>query len=510
MDPLIELTFANRHYDGGLTPHSDAGCDAFGRYGQAVLDQYGDQIRWLEVWNEYNGTWCEGPAAKDRPKSYAKLLKHAYEHIKAKRPDVQVLGGAAVVIPLPYFEGIFKHGGLDFMDALVVHPYRGSPEGVDRELDELKALVRKYNDGKDKPIWVTETGSTNKVEHDWERGRQMYERGRQYTARYLARQYVLLLKADVEKIFWYLCSDHSGFVTMGLLRNQDEPSGMGSHAVAAPYVAYATLIRQLDGLRYVRREAEREYSRAYCLRFQGQDSEVRTMWAVRPSAFIVHADGPLTVVDLMGGEQVLEPVDGRVRIAVDEDMRYLRGPVTRVEEEDSGIRILADSRADYSKTQGEGGWHYGYRTGVEGDFQPMEQIQTVWGYTWGGVAGHQYLVQSGGSGHPSNGMYVDRRWVSPVAGTVSIDGRFTCNSKKSDGIEVIMLLDGVELARQHVVARPGRGRGDAADFHVTREVTLKEGSVLDILIGPHRSTSYDTTSFTVEVSQPTAAAGSDR
>ena len=145
IDPLIPMTFQNKRYDEGLTPYTPAGCQAYGRYGQAILDQYGPQIQWLEIWNEYNGTWCKGPAAEDRPKFYTQMLKFAYEAIKAKRPDVKVGGGAAVLLPPPYFEAIFKHGGLDYMDAVVIHPYRSEPEGVDEEIAELKELIRRYN-----------------------------------------------------------------------------------------------------------------------------------------------------------------------------------------------------------------------------------------------------------------------------------------------------------------------------------------------------------------------------
>ncbi|NQT86968.1 hypothetical protein HQ560_09400, partial [bacterium] len=107
IDPLVVMTFANPLHDNGLTPHTPEGRDAYGRYGQAILKEYGKQVKWLEVWNEYNGTWCEGPAKKDRPKYYAQMLKHAYQHIKKVRPDVKVLGCATVLIPLPYLEGVF-------------------------------------------------------------------------------------------------------------------------------------------------------------------------------------------------------------------------------------------------------------------------------------------------------------------------------------------------------------------------------------------------------------------
>jgi len=52
--------------------------------------------------------------------------------VKALRPEVRVLGGAAVPVPLPWFEDLFAAGALGAMDAVAVHPYRSTPEGVER------------------------------------------------------------------------------------------------------------------------------------------------------------------------------------------------------------------------------------------------------------------------------------------------------------------------------------------------------------------------------------------
>ena len=102
IQPLIIMSFANANYDEGLTPYTDGGREGYARYGKAILDQYGDDIRTLEVWNEYNGSFAQGPAAEDRAMHYTKMLEQAYLQIKSVRPDVKVLGGAAVHIALPY------------------------------------------------------------------------------------------------------------------------------------------------------------------------------------------------------------------------------------------------------------------------------------------------------------------------------------------------------------------------------------------------------------------------
>ena len=138
LEPLIVLSFANHLYDGGLTPFSSEGRGGYAHYGRAVLDHYGPQIRAVEIWNEYNGSFCEGPCRDDRPTSYVRMLEQAYRALKSARPDVTVVGAATVNVPLPYLEAVFQKGGLDFMDALSVHPYGSTPADVGKEIGNLR------------------------------------------------------------------------------------------------------------------------------------------------------------------------------------------------------------------------------------------------------------------------------------------------------------------------------------------------------------------------------------
>ena len=133
---LTPLTFENDHYDGGQTPYTQAGFDGYARYGQNVLSHYGPQIQAVEIWNEYNGSFCKGPATKDRAGTYVQMLKTAYPALKKTRPDVTVVGVDSVGIPQPYLEKIFGAGALDYLDAVSVHPYRYSsaPEGYEEEI----------------------------------------------------------------------------------------------------------------------------------------------------------------------------------------------------------------------------------------------------------------------------------------------------------------------------------------------------------------------------------------
>ncbi len=507
IDPLIALTFGNKLHGEAGGPVTPEECAAYGDYGKAVLDHYGKQIKWLEIWNEYNGSWAPLAATKSldaRCELYTAMLKAAYGKIKTSRPDARVLGGAAVLIPLPYFDGLFRRGALDYLDAVVIHPYRERPEGVDEEIGELRSLIRKYNHGKDKPLWVTETGRPSKAEYDWETGRGMFERGRAEGARYLARMFTLLLSAGVEKIYWYLASDHAEFVSMGLLRHHaDEASGMGRYAVAPSYVAYANLIRQLGGKTFTGREAERMYSQARVYKFSGDREEVRVCWATRPARIVVQAPGPLEVTDLMGGTCAVALKDGEATIELTEDALYLRGPITDLREIEDARPVLAAWPDDYSKTQGDRHWFYGYHkldnasfdTPLDpASFQPLSQVETMWGYEWGSGSG--FLKISPGGFHPdkaeSETLAPALRWVSPVKAEIHLKAYCKIGGE-GDGVTIAVLKDG---SRVGTVAVGGAAPAEAG---LDLDLSVREGTVVELLCLPNQSTDFDATTLEVVI-----------
>lgn len=322
---LIPLTFANKLYDKGLTPYTDEGCDAYGRYAQAVLNKYGEQIEWLEPWNEYNGTWCEGPAKKDRSKYYTKLLKHSFKHIKDVRPDVQVIGCAPVLLPMMYMEGIFKNGGLKYLDKIVIHPYRGQPEGVGESLEEITQKVKEYNDGKSIPYWATETGFHNSGNYSWEQGHQG-EKGRREVAKFNIRQNTLLLTRNVEKIFVYLARDFNQFKTMGLFRDTNSP--LGRYSVNPSGISYAVMIRKLTGATYSKREKTDRFS--YVQLFNKNGADLRICWATEPTHLVFKSDNTLKVTDMMGDEKILTPVNGEIYLTLTDTPMYVEGAIKSI------------------------------------------------------------------------------------------------------------------------------------------------------------------------------------
>jgi hypothetical protein len=504
IQPLLVMSFANPNYDEGLTPYTDEGREGYARYGKAILDQYGDAIRTLEVWNEYNGSFAEGPAAKDRAVHYTKMLERAHQGIKSVRPDVKVLGGAAVHIALPYLREVFRSGGLDHMDAVVVHPY-GSEEGIERKLAALQELIERHSGGVRKPIWVTEFGR-------WDYSPE----GRRRNASYLVRMATLLLSADVERMYWYLMRDYINFQTMGLVRDQDSP--FGRYAPAPAYVTFANLIRQLSGASYLRREPTDPRTHVHV--FERDGEEIRVSWSTAPEARLSYeTSSPLTVVDIVGVERTVHPVEGAVSLVLTDDPVYLKGPVLGVREHRREA-ILAWSQPDYGDVQGAGGWHYGHYDGdgegrgsgmgptgayTDDDFELLVAAEDAWEGYWGDPKLGPIAVRQDGA-HPSavegRAVWAVRRWVSDVAGTVQISGAIG-GDDEGDGTRAAILVDGTEVFSADVGGPDGP---ESLEYAIA--AVVKEGSVVDFAVtpGPGTNVDFDSTSFTALITVPITAA----
>jgi hypothetical protein len=477
--PLIELTFENRNYDGGLTPYTDAGIAAYARYGTTLLQHYGSQISAVEVWNEYNGTWCRGPATADRAATYARMLAATYTAIKHERPDVTVVGGATAGLPLPYLERLFTHGALQSMDAVSVHPYRtdSPPEGIEFGVAALKQLIARYSGGRSVPIWATEIGWGTHVAAA--PGDLTIDEPTQ--AKYLVRALTLLASGGAERVYWYLARDDHVTPTMGLLRND---TGYPAKKAA---LAMAALQSQLHNAVFVRREATADG--IYSLVFNRENvGPVRVLWALTP--FSLAVPNGARVLDLYG-ENVVPAAGGRVEI--DDSPVYVTGdslplPAAATEH---GVTEVADSVSGFSPQQGRGDWSYGAFVGDSPVFHPLTKYHiTDWLEEWTDV--YPYISITSDRQHPSKSgtkpVASVRRWTSDFSGTIHVTGRFK-SLPQGDGVRAKVLVDGAAAYS----ASLGGGHSIVGDFDFTRVVN--PGSTVDFAVdpGPAANIDYDST-----------------
>ncbi len=482
--PLIELDFENPLYDGGLTPCTDAGRTAYANYASAVLRHYGSQIKTVEIWNEFNGSFCKGPDTQDRAGSYFALLKTAHDRIKRDRPDVIVVGGGTAGIPLPYLEKLFRLGALEHMDALSVHPYRFDrpPEGLELDLQRLNDLVRQYNHGRTMPIWVTEIGWGTKA--SVAPGDLEITDSRQ--ASFLVRAYALLVSAEVERVYWYLFRDYGPFATMGLVHDDASASPKSSYAAAK------VMVRLLGGCTYQGRD--RTPADLYSMRFGTSDGrQLRVLWSL--SGRKIAPVGATRITDLYGKE-----INPAQELAVTENPVYIEGPVQGLPAPaPDAPTLLADSTADFSAQQGGSGWSYGCVMGNTAGFIPLSTYRvTDWKREWADRHPHLSITET--DQHPSvtgsEKIAAVRRWTSDRTGQVQITARFQ-TGVRGDGVGVeIRAADRVLFSRTL-----GGGGATVADFSTT--LPVRPGTTLDFSVdpGPDHNIDFDATVVSVRIYQ---------
>jgi hypothetical protein len=496
---LLVLSFANSLYDGGNTPYTPEGRAAYAAYANYLVKTLNGHLSGVEVWNEFNGSFCKGPCNKDRPAAYADLLAATYPALKRAVPDLPVGGGAAVLVPEPWFHALFDHGVINELDAVVVHPYRSVAEGVELLLGDLRRLVRAENGGAEKPIWATEFSY-----HD--RGPE----GGAHIARYLVRHATIMLEEGVTRISWYLLRDYATFTTMGLFAGPESP--LGRYAPTPTYAAYVTLIRQLDRAAPDGREATDPRTRLY--RFKDDHSELRVGWSSEGTSHLtLTAPAPIDRVDLMGNATHLTPSGGQVELTLDGNPVYLKGQVSAIRE--SGrTKLLADSVNGFTNTPGaDSNWSYGayicpdkgggtdtcladYNTD---SLEPLTWMASQWGYAWRSLRFNSLQVAID-LAHPSvldgRQVWAIRRWTSHEDSKIVLTGTVERPVDKGDGSETLLLVDGRAIWRQ-TLGRPGWP--DRHDFSVTTDIRV--GSHIDFVVtpGPGTNIESDATHFTVRI-----------
>jgi len=167
-------------------PQLDGPPDRLGDYAsfvEAVVERYGDRIRYVQIWNEPNlaGEWGGQPID---PRGYVDLLATGYRAAKRANPDVTVLmaglaptdqTGPDNLSDLLFLQRVYDFGGADFFDiaAVMVYGYGYSPSdrrvafernNFSRPIQTREIMVR--NGDADTPIWAVEYGWVS-LPDDW-------------------------------------------------------------------------------------------------------------------------------------------------------------------------------------------------------------------------------------------------------------------------------------------------------------------------------------------------------
>jgi MYXO-CTERM domain-containing protein len=153
----------------------------------------------------------------------------------------------------------------------------------------------------------------------------------------------------------------------------------------------------------------------------------------------------------------------------------------------ASAQVLADSWAEFSGTQGEDGWHYGYYSGdmTPNSFQEMQSFESNRWYVqpgsyWtalGAMLSHPNGVVTSPPAQPVN-HWAARRWVSDFAGEINIDTvlRKMAIAENSNGVVGRIFVDGNEIWSQFIAGNDGVG----VSTSLTTSVGL--GSTVDFVV----------------------------
>jgi len=174
----------------------------------------------------------------------------------------------------------------------------------------------------------------------------------------------------------------------------------------------------------------------------------------------------------------------------------------------SANTVAFDSVADFSATQGQNGWSYGYYDGDNlNSFSPddFEELTVFNNNRWSLQEGNggfwTYLWSTGG--HPNGTTPIGgrqliehwavRRWVSDADGILSLQGLLAKPTGAHGGNGVVghIFVDGVELFSQHISGSDGVG------INYSFDINIHLGSIIDFAIDPYLSReAVDSTTFT--------------
>jgi hypothetical protein len=176
------------------------------------------------------------------------------------------------------------------------------------------------------------------------------------------------------------------------------------------------------------------------------------------------------------------------------------------------VGVIADSVSEFSATQGQYNWYYGYYDGdgslpySNEDFELFPQfdgsewyIQRDWqGSPWYWTAlwdrgGHPNGIITSGGSEPKEHWAV-RRWISGITGPTTITGRLSkIQTVAGDGITGCILIDGQVVWSQHVAYNDALG----VNYRIVVDVNV--GSLVDFAIAPNTSDWADGSEFTAVI-----------
>ena len=262
-------------------------------YVAGMVGRYQSDIKYWEVWNEFNGSFAENGT----PAIYAELVREA--SLAAKRIDPGAKIGLSVAnFDVRFIDAAIKAGAGDHFDYICIHPYeileRLSDHGEPAFLGmatTLRTMLKSNHQPDDIPLWITEIGAPAPIRRD--------DVPDKVQAAQLAKAYLLAIASGFRRVFWFEARgpSYGNGGDLGLIRSDMTPrpsyDALGLLTrVLGPEPRPAGWLDLGDG--------------GYGFLFDTQDSPILAAWSPGTRNISLTFDGNVQLSTL-AGEQLLLP-----------------------------------------------------------------------------------------------------------------------------------------------------------------------------------------------------------
>jgi hypothetical protein len=183
--------------DGGTRKFPIKDIQFWRDYVEGMVKRYHSDIKYWEVWNEFNGSFAVGGT----PGMYAELVREASFAAKKIDPTAKI-GMSVANFDVRFLDAAIKAGAANYFDYICVHPYEilgrlsdgGEPAFLSMTTT-LRSMLKANHQPEDIPLWITEIGSAapskrdNALDH--------------VQASLLAKGYLLSIAAGFKRVFWF-------------------------------------------------------------------------------------------------------------------------------------------------------------------------------------------------------------------------------------------------------------------------------------------------------------------
>jgi hypothetical protein len=166
-------------------------------YVAGMVQRYHSDIKYWEVWNEFNGSFAEN----GNPKLYAELVREASIAAKTIDPSAKI-GMSVANFDVGFLDAAIKAGAANYFDYICVHPYEKlanlSDDGEIAFLSmtaTLRKMLASNDQPADMPLWITEIGSPAPVNRS--------DEADEAQATSLAKAYLLAIASGFQRVFWF-------------------------------------------------------------------------------------------------------------------------------------------------------------------------------------------------------------------------------------------------------------------------------------------------------------------